>query len=299
MAAFGLLGTYAALVLALLLFMAASGSYDVAINAAGMDVERASGRRVLTLLHAGFSAGGAIGAVAAGLLLALGLPFRPIYALAAVVFAFLAGASWLRAGTPRAPNSAAAPTGHLYRDPILLLLAGIAALAFMSEGAMESWSTIYLRGALDLGPLLGASGVAIFHGAMTAGRLSAAGISARLGRVRALQLAGAAVVTGMALAVATEQTPIVLTGFLIVGLALAGMAPIAFSVAGERQPAAAGRASAVITTIGYGGFLVGPALIGLVAELASLRWSFGVVIAAGAIVALIGTALGRAVRLGH
>jgi MFS family permease len=299
MAAFGLLGSYVALIAVLLIFMAASGSYDVAINAAGMAAERATDRRVLTLLHAGFSAGGAIGAVAAGALLAVGIGFRPLYGLVGILFAVLAGAAWWAHRIPAAMADVSVPSGRLYRDPILLLLAGIAALAFMSEGAMEGWSTIYLRGTLDLGPLLGASGVAVFHGAMTAGRLSAAGITARVGRMGALRRAGVAAVAGMILAMATEEPPIVLAGFLIVGLALAGMAPIAFSVAGDRRPSAAGRASAVITTIGYGGFLVGPALIGLVAELASLRWAFGVVVAAGALIALLATAVGRTFRLGR
>jgi MFS family permease len=77
-------GSYASLFAALLVLSAASGAYDVGLNAVAMDYERATGRRRMAVIHAAFSAGGAIGALLAGALITMGVDFRLIY-LAALV----------------------------------------------------------------------------------------------------------------------------------------------------------------------------------------------------------------------
>jgi MFS family permease len=273
--------SYSVLVGLLLIFLAASGIYDMAINAAAIDVEQGSGRRVLPILHAAFSGGGAVGAIATGLLITTGLGFRQVYVGTALLI-LLIMAGWLSRPTPRAPHHGEQlATRNLYRNGLLLLLATIAALSFLSEGAMESWSSIYLRSSLGLSALLGATGVATFHTAMLGGRLATAGVAHRLGRIATLRGAGFLAAAGMTLALATELPGLVFGGFLIVGLALAGVAPIAFSLAGDAAPRRAGAASAVITTIGYGGFLLGPGLVGGVAEVSSLRLALLVVAAAG------------------
>lgn len=278
---FALVGSYAALVVVLLGFLAASGVYDVAVNAAAIGLERASRRRVLTLLHAAFSGGGATGALAAGLLIAAGIDFRWLYVATGILVASVMLAWRLGPMPPRAAAQAPMGGASLYCSPLLLLLAVITALGFLSEGAMESWSAIYLRSSLDLPALIGAGGVATFHAAMLVGRLGTGAIVGRLGRVATLRSAGVAAAVGMTLALATELPALILLGFLVVGLALAGVAPVAFSLAGDASPGRAGQASAVITTIGYGGFLFGPGLVGGVAELTSLRLALAVIVAAG------------------
>jgi MFS family permease len=140
---------------------------------------------------------------------------------------------------------------------------------------------------------LGAAGVATFHGAMLFGRLATAGVARRFGRIPTLRAAGVLAAAGMALALSTELPPLILVGFLLVGLALAGVAPIAFSLAGEAAPRRAGAASAVITTIGYGGFVLGPGLVGGVAEASSLRLALGLIAVAGLAIGGLTIALRR------
>lgn len=279
------------LVACVLAFLAASGAYDVGINAAAIDHEQASGgRRLLPLLHASFSGGGALGAIVAGWLLAGQPGFRLGYAAVAVgIGAVLVAWATVR-GEPRHAAVAGAGSGsaRLFTRPVLLLLASITALAFLSEGAMETWSAIYLRGTLDVTPLVGAAGVAVFHGAMLVGRLTTATLTGRLGRRLTLRAAGVLAALAMLGALVTDLPGLAIGGFLFVGIALASVAPLAFSLAGDADPARAGQVSAVITTIGYAGFLLGPALIGGVAELASLRLALGVVVVAGVLIALLG-----------
>jgi MFS family permease len=283
---------YAVLVGLMLVFLASSGVYDMAINAAAIDLEQGSGRRVLPILHAAFSGGGALGAIATGLLITAGVDFRLVYRGAGLLI-LVAMAGWLSRGTRGPEHAEQLATRNLFRNGLLLLLATITALSFLSEGAMESWSSIYLRSSLDLSALIGATGVATFHAAMLCGRLATAGVAHRLGRIATLRGAGILAAGGMALALATNLPALVLAGFLVVGLALAGVAPIAFSLAGDAAPRRAGAASAVITTIGYGGFLLGPGLVGGLAEVSGLRVALLVVAVAGIAISALTIGLGR------
>ncbi len=283
---------YLVLVGLMLVFLASSGVYDMAINADAIHLEQDSGRRVLPILHAAFSGGGAIGAIATGLLVTAGVDFRLIYRGTALLI-LIVMAGWMSRRTRAPHRTERLGTRNLYRNGLLLLLAGITALSFLSEGAMESWSSIYLRSSLDLSALNGATGVATFHAAMLCGRLATAGVAHRLGRIATLRGGGILAAAGMVLALATDLPVLVLGGFLVVGLALAGVAPIAFSLAGDAAPRRAGAASAVITTIGYGGFLLGPGLVGGLAQVSSLRLALLVVAAAGIAISVLTIGLGR------
>jgi MFS family permease len=169
------------------------------------------------------------------------------------------------------------------------------ALAFFAEGAMETWTGIYLRGSLDLPPLTGAVGVAVFHAAMLTGRTVTALLGGRIGSIAALRGAGLLAAFAMAIALATQVPVLVIGGFLLVGLGLSAIAPLAFSLAGRARPEDAGRASSVITTLGYAGFLFGPGIIGSVAETATLRIGLLAVVVAGLLVALLAGRVGRAI----
>ena len=146
------------------------------------------------------------------------------------------------------------------------------------------WSGVYLRRTLELSALLGGSGVAVFFGAMAVGRLGAALVIARLGNRRTIMGAGLLAAGGMTLALATREPLLVVAGFLVVGLALSAVVPIAFSVAGDIAPERAGAAISVVTTLGYGGFLLGPVIVGGLAEVIGLRAALGIIAVSGLLI---------------
>lgn len=88
----------------------------------------------------------------------------------------------------------------------------------------------------------------------------------------------------MALTLVTREPLLVVAGFLVVGLALPAVAPIAFYLAGDTLPDRAGGASSVVTTFGYSGFMFGPVIVGGVAELTGLRTALAIVAVAGLLV---------------
>jgi len=274
------------LVLALVVLSSATGLYDVGINAAAVDLEQASGQRFMSLLHAAFSGGAMVGALGAGVLIQAGADYRLVY------LGLLAplGGVILTVATTRFPVSAAdgssesasgVGSGALTRHLPLLLVGAIATLGLLSEGEMEHWSGIYLRQSLGLPALLGGSGVAVFYAAMAAGRLGTAWAVRSYGNRTTLLAAGLFTAGGMGLALATREPLLVVCGFLLVGLALSGVAPIAFSAAGDLAPERAGGAISAVTTLGYGGFLLGPVVVGGLAELFGLRIALGTIAAAG------------------
>jgi MFS family permease len=285
-------GGYAALLVTLVVLYSASGLYDVGINSAAVDLEQATGRRLMPLVHAAFSAGATVGAVGAGVLVQAGTDYRLVYLgllapLGLLLLAF-AGARF-PVGEQDEPGETGGRTHYgLYRHLPLLLVGGIAMLGLGSEGEMEHWSGIYLRDTLGLPALLGGSGVAVFYAAMAAGRLGTAGAVRLLGNRFTLLGAGLLTAAGMGLALATREPALVVAGFLIVGLSLSAVAPIAFSLAGDVAPGGTGVAVSVVTTLGYGGFLLGPVIVGGLAELAGLRTALLTIAAAGLVIAALG-----------
>ncbi len=289
---------YAILLVVLTTLYAASGLYDVGINAAAVDLEQGTGRRRMPVLHATFSGGGVVGALSAGGLLSAGLDYRYVYLLVLVPLAVVI----LMVATVRLPPPTEEPeemtkAGRfgLYRNLPLLLVAAIATLGLLSEGEMEHWSGIYLRQSLALPALLGASGVAVFHASMAVGRLGAWVVN-RFGERTTLLGAGLLAAGGMALSLATLDPRLVVAGFLVVGLALSAVVPIAFSVAGDLAPGRAGGAISVVTTLGYGGFLVGPVLVGGLAEVLGLRAALGTIAVAGMAISMLSLRVGRSAR---
>ena len=168
----------------------------------------------------------------------------------------------------------------------MLPLAFLAALAFLAEGSMETWSAIYLRDELGAAAFVGALGPAAFHAAMLVGRLIGAGVATTLGGPATLLVAGSATLVGMAVALAVPVPAVAIPGMALAALGASFIVPVVVSLAAARAGGHAGRAASYVLTIGYAGFLVGPSLVGILGEFAGLRAALLVVPVAGAIVAV-------------
>ncbi len=288
-------GSYIALLATLMVLYAASGLYDVGINAAAVDFERAAGYRLMAFFHAAFSAGGVVGALSAGALLQSGVEYGSVYLAVLVPLSgiFLAVAL-VSLPTPERPPDKANASGALRRSGTLWLVAIIATLGMFSEGEMEHWSGVYLRSSLELPALLSASGVAVFFAAMALGRFGAGFVVVRFGDRTTLLGAGLAAAGGMTLSLATREPFVVVVGFLLVGLALSAVVPIAFSVAGDLAPGRAGAAVSLVTTLSYGGFLLGPVIVGGLAEIVGLRLALGTIVIAGALISILSLRMPKA-----
>jgi predicted MFS family arabinose efflux permease len=269
---------------ALLLFGAAIGTLDVAINAHAVEVEAAAKRPLMSGFHAQFSIGGFIGSGGMTLLLSLGTAPLPAALCAGVLtLAIIGGASpGLLRIKPAAGGAAfALPKG------IVLLIAGLTAVTFLIEGAILDWSALLITSKNIVPASQGGVGYMLFSIAMTAGRLSGDAIVARLGPRRMLIVGGLVAVAGFVVLLAVPLRPIAMAGFLLIGLGAANLVPVLFSAAGRQRTMPPALAIAAVTTTGYAGILAGPAAVGFVAQALGLTTSFWLLAALMCLVPLL------------
>lgn len=257
------------LAMAIFMFGASLGTIDVAMNVHAAEVERAERRPMMSGFHAMWSVGGIVGAGGTTALLWGGVPplGAALAAAAAAAAALVVAAPRLLRARPDEPPVLALPRG------IVLLLAALAALVFLVEGAILDWGALLM---LDRGLLsaeVGGLGFLLFSVAMAVGRLTGDRIVALLGGTATLVTGGAVTVAGLVLML-TGGVAAALAGFTLVGLGCANLVPVLFSAAGRQKIMAPGLAIAAITTVGYSGILLGPALIGFASEATSLPVAF-------------------------
>ncbi len=269
---------------ALLALGAASGALDVALNAEGVRAESA-GRPVLSLAHGAFSALVVVGSLATGGLRGAGAGPGLVLGAVAIALVVLAAVLARMRAAPVAPRAATARRGRVPR--VLLVLGGLTALAFFIENAWQSWSALHLERTLGAGAAVAALGPALFAASAAAGRLGGHPLFGRVGE-RALLVTGALVAAaGTALAAAAPSVAVALPGIALAGLGTSVCAPTLFSLAGRTPGVEQGAAVSTVSTLGYSGFLVGPAAVGLVAGAASLRWALGAVALLALLLALL------------
>ena len=114
----------------------------------------------------------------------------------------------------------------------------------------------------------------LFSVAMTIARLTGDRIVAALGQRTVLIAGGFTAIAGIALTLVPGLLPVALLGFVLIGLGCANLVPVVFSLAARQPDMAPGLAVAAVTTTGYAGILLGPALVGFVAEASTLAIAF-------------------------
>ncbi|MGW2201734.1 MFS transporter [Streptomyces sp. NPDC001774] len=281
-----------ALGLVLLVFGAAYGGINVAMNSAAVDLVAALRRPVMPSFHAAFSLGGMLGAGLGGLVAGSLSPTAHLLGLtvAGLLLTAAAGPVLLRHPSPAPPE--AAPAAGRTRSRAgsrgLVVVFGVIALCTAyGEGALADWGALHLEQDLDAHPGIAASGYALFALTMTAGRLSGTALLERLGQTRTLVAGGATAAAGMLLGALAPNVWAALLGFAVTGLGLANIFPVAVARAG----ALAGPSGvATASTLGYGGMLLGPPSIGFLADWFSLPVALTTVAALAAGAAVIGYA---------
>jgi MFS family permease len=311
MAALGpLVATSPALLAGTLLFVGAgSGAMDVAMNSAVSDVEAMANRRLMYGAHALFSLAALLASLLTGFAREAGAGPGPVLSLAALVVAIAALGSISVAGTGRAAREpAVAATGDSSSGPSLrtfVSLAVLCALAFLIEDAVQSWSALHLERDLLSPPEIGGAGPAVFSGAMFVGRSAGQWLGARYTDRLLLTSGALGAAAGLAVAALTPDALLALAGFAVAGAGVAMVAPALFARAGRlADPQRRAAAIATLTSVGYMGFIVGPALIGLVAQLAGLPAAIGVLAGLAVVLAiggawLMGTSRRRAFVMGE
>lgn len=247
------------------------GSWDMAMNFAGTIVERSLTRSIMPWFHAGFSFGAVLGAAGGTLASSrhIGLPWHLGVALAFVVVAVLACVrGFLPDVEPPAEGEAPAARTSFARtwlEPRTLLIGLIVLSAALTEGAANDWLALAVVDGFDVPNSTGALGFTVFVVAMTIMRFVGTWLLDRFGRLVVLRLCTGFAIVGLAVFGLVPNLPIALAGAVLWGFGAALGFPVGMSAASDEPQRAAARLS-VVSTIGYTAFLVGPPLLGLLAD---------------------------------
>lgn len=255
---------------------ATAGTLDVLMNARLSAIEAARRMPLMNLAHGLYSFTYAFAALATGAAREAGFGPAPVFAAAALVMLAL---------VPLALERDARIEGLGGRDAtgpgigVVPYIAGaVILIGFLAEHSAESWSALHIERTLGGSAAEGALGPALLGLTMGVGRMFGQALVARIPERRLMRGALMVAASGAAIAGLAPVPLVAYLGFAVLGLGASLLVPTGFALIGRlAAPEARARAIARAAALGYMGFFFGPAIIGIVAELAGLRAAFGAV----------------------
>ncbi len=275
---------------AALMFGAAKGGVDVGINAQAVVVERKYGRPIMSSFQALWSVGGLLGGFLTSATLGLGsTPLINLITIGSLIL--IIDLLYYSRLLHDASSEGAARKRFRFPDKALLYVAILAFIALFSEGVLQDWTGVYMRQVVAVPVSIAAVGYASYSTAMATGRFLGDRIVALLGERVVMRLSGLLIIAGLVIALLLPYPISAIAGFAVAGLGNSNLVPILFSAAGRDPILGPGPGIATVTTLGYLGFLVGPAVIG------GMSTAFGLPIALSliALLALITAVCGPSV----
>lgn len=267
----GLVATATGFFLAMVFCGMASGLLDVIMNARVSELETRHGRSLMNANHGIFSVAYAVSALGTGL--AREASLAPVLVFAFLGVLVLIGATrfmMLPAAVEDAPDGAGRfPVG------IVLLCGGLVMVAFMVEASVEAWSALHLERTLGGRAAEGALGPAMLGMTMAIGRFGGQAVSERMSDLTVVYLGTGLALVGVALVATAPVTLMAYAGFGMMGLGVSAIGPIGLALVGKLVPRhLRTKAIARAAVMGFMGFFLAPALMGLVSEGYGLRVAF-------------------------
>ena len=272
----GVAGSIWVLTLGLFLFGLFANVINIAMNTQAVGIEKLYGKSIMASFHGLWSLAGFSGAAIGTLFVSAG--FSPLFHFSLIIL--LAGLLVLISYRFTLPHDDAvdkAQTSFVKPDKQILILGIIAFCCLLCEGAMADWSGVYFKKVVLAPVSLTTLGYLAFTGTMALGRFLGDGMVMKIGVKRMLQLSGVLITTGLLISVIFPYLVSATIGFFLVGFGVSSVVPIVYGIAGRSKTMSASTALATVSTIGFLGFLIGPPIIGFVAEAINLRWSFALI----------------------
>lgn len=263
--------------LALLFFGISGNLCNISLNTQAVVAENFYGKPIMSSFHGSWSLGMFSGAL-------IGLLMMNLQASLFTHFAVVATLTWLHISINhkflvKGSKPAVDKKPKLFvKPPSMLVQLGIIAFCSMAtEGAMMDWSGVYFKEIVQAPARWVILGYASYAATMTFGRFLGDRAIAYYGRKRMLQVSGIIISGGMAISVAFPYLVSATIGFMLVGIGVSVIIPMIYSIAGNHQKVPSSVAIAMVSSIAYFGFLMGPPLIGYISELSSLKYSYALI----------------------
>ncbi len=268
----GMAGSVWQLVAVLFFFGLLGNMCNISINTQAVGVEALYTRSIMATFHGIWSLAGFMGAALGTFLVSKNLsPLIHFWLICGGCLLLLIAIQRFAL-----PKDASHPDQPIFVKPdsSLLKLGFIAFSCMVCEGTMFDWSGVYFQKVVEVPKELTTLGYAAFMGTMAGGRFLGDRIVTKFGKQKVLQTSGVVITTGLLIAVIFPTIIFATIGFLLVGLGVSSVIPLVYSTAGKSAKMSPSVALAAVSTIGFLGFLMGPPVIGFIAQVFSLRWSF-------------------------
>jgi MFS family permease len=247
---------------------------NISVNTQGVLTEALFKRNIMTTFHGVWSLAGFTGALVGLLMTQFGIsPYIHFVAIAVLLFLLVFFNLKYLIKVKQAPKTEK-QKGFRKRDKSLILLGIIGFCSLASEGVMFDWSGVYFKEIVKAPSSLVILGYTSFMIMMACGRFFGDGLITKFGRKRVLQISGVLVSLGLLTAVFFPFLIPCTIAFMFVGLGVSTIIPTLYSIAGKHPSIPTAEALTAVSSISFLGFLMGPPIIGYIAELTNLRFSF-------------------------
>ncbi|PJE12172.1 MAG: MFS transporter [Mycobacterium sp.] len=243
------------------------GALDVAMNTQAGTLERLAQAPMMARFHGMWSLGALLGAVIGAGCVSVGVGLEPQLLVLGAAVLVVVGPLTLRLIADETVAVAADERGRTW-TPTVVILAAVAFASFLCEGAATDWSANYLHDVVGAGAGLSALSYAAYTLAMVLIRFGAMRLHARLSARRLLPALALLAAVGMSVTLAAGDPLVSVIGFASLGAGVALLVPTAFSAA--YSAGSGGSAIALVAATGWVGYLLGPPLIGHLAQWAGL-----------------------------
>jgi len=258
---------------ALFFFGMAGDILNIAMNTQVVALEAKMSKIIMSSFHAIFSIGLMLGSLLGGLLSRLGYDFQSHFYLISginILSIPIFYPNLLRNEADQ--HSENKPQSSILNlGPYLIILALVAFCGMLCEGAMADWITLYFKEAVDLSSYSSTIGFSSFALAMVLGRFTGDYISRNFGVKNILSLNGILISVGMLITLCIPQVEFKIIGCFLTGLGISTIVPLIYSQAGNQKNIEPALAIAGVSTIAYIGFLIGPVIIGYLADFLDLQ----------------------------
>ncbi len=259
---------------------------DVSMNAAAAVTEKKQKQTIMSTCHGMWSLGAMVGSGIGSLF--VGFAVSPHVHLVSIAILLIVLLSVLLPIILKYHDEDASDSHALaLPNKAVLGLAFIAFCSMLNEGVIADWSAVYMAEELESSPFLTGLAFSGYAMMMAIGRFSGDILIPHIGN-RRIVIAGALItLIGISVALTSNMPLIAISGFACVGLGLSCIVPVVFSASAKIPGMSSGEGIAATATIGYTGFLLGPPLIGWIADATSLSLAMGSVAILAGIMALL------------
>jgi MFS family permease len=273
----------------LFLFGFVSNFCTIAVNTQGVYTQQLFDKPIMGSFHGSWSLAGFFGALVGIMMLAFELSPLEHFSIALIFVILLISNNYKYIINIESNQEETKSNYSFFKNPdkTLLWLGVICFCGMASEGIMFDWSGVYFKEIIKAPGALAVLGYTTFMVSMASGRFLSDFLAYRFGIKKVLIISGLVISCGLYTAVLLPYLIPCIIAFMLVGFGVSNVVPIIFNIAGNNEKVPTGIALTIVSSISFLGFLIGPPLIGYIAELTSLKYSFAIVGVFGVLISML------------